>query len=95
MPTRIHQAMHDTMGGLWASGFRTIHRALGRIIEGVDYVWVNRGGAPAGSVIPLPTDLAETAMASSVCEAVCLKDIPILDITRMTREQVGTVPAAR
>ena len=43
--------------------------ALDRIIAAGGYVNVNVGGAPDGNVIPISTDLAETAMDSAQCIA--------------------------
>ena len=41
--------------------------ALDRIIAAGGYVSVNCGGAPDGNTIPIPKDVAETAMDSAAC----------------------------
>jgi succinate dehydrogenase / fumarate reductase iron-sulfur subunit len=43
--------------------------AFDRIIAAGGYVSVNTGGAPDGNVIPIPKDVAETAMDSASCIA--------------------------
>jgi len=41
--------------------------ALDRIVTAGGYVSVNVGGAPDGNAIPIPKDIAETAMDSAAC----------------------------
>jgi succinate dehydrogenase / fumarate reductase iron-sulfur subunit len=41
--------------------------ALDRIITAGGYVSINCGGAPDGNAIPIPKDIAETAMDSAAC----------------------------
>jgi len=41
--------------------------ALDRIIAAGGYVSINCGGAPDGNAIPIPKDIAETAMDSAAC----------------------------
>jgi succinate dehydrogenase / fumarate reductase iron-sulfur subunit len=41
--------------------------AFDRIISAGGYVSVNCGGAPDGNAIPIPKDIAETAMDSAAC----------------------------
>jgi succinate dehydrogenase / fumarate reductase iron-sulfur subunit len=43
--------------------------ALDRVIAAGGYVSVNTGGAPDGNTIPIPKDVAETAMDSAACIA--------------------------